>query len=195
MSTTKQHVIKAQRGDSSAFGELYEELYDKVYGFCYKRCFNHHACADITSNTFVKLIENLPKFTWINEPAFYGWVFRIASSEVSNYFRKQDKYDLNTEYFDDDTCDLFSEIKQSTAVHEVDAVIDAQRLHASMKKLKKKDRRIVELFYFADMAHKDIGELEGMNEGAVRTACHRALTKLKKHMNVNKLHIEERSTS
>lgn len=175
---TKELVIKAQRGDKDAFSGLYDELYDKVYGYCYKKTFDHAISGDITANTFVKLIENLHKFNWVNEAAFYGWVFRICSGEVSNFFKKQNKYNLNSEYFDEDTCDMFEDIKQNNIKEEVDKNLDKERLRAALKKLKAKEKHIVELYYFADMSHKDIANIKDMTEGNVRVISHRAIKKL-----------------
>lgn len=177
-------VNEAQSGDEAAFGVLYDQLYNKLYGYTYKKTFDQHSAADITSNTFVKMIQNLPKFTWVNESAFYGWVFRICSAEVSNYFKKQNKYCLNSEYFDDDTCDLFEDIKQSTTAERIDKDLDKIRLHKALSGLKDHEQEIVEMHYLAGMSHREIAQIKEMREGNVRVIAHRAVKKLQGLINI-----------
>lgn len=179
IAMTKQLIQQAQTGNEKAFEKLYQELYDKVYGFCYKRTFDHSVSGDITANTFIKLIENFHKFEWQNEGAFYGWIFRICSNEVSNYFKKQNKYNLNTDYFDNDTCELLEDVKQSLTSENIDKNLDKQRVNQAMKQLQDKEKHIVELHYFAAISHKEIAKMKNMSEGNVRVVAHRAVNKLK----------------
>lgn len=192
MFNTKKLVIKAQGGDKEAFGKLYDELYSKVYGYSYKKTFNHAHSGDITANTFVRLLESLHKFTWVNEAAFHGWVFRLANNEVSNFFKKQNKYNLNTDYFDSDSTNLLEDIKQKNIKEEVDKNLDKARLHSAMKKLKSHEKQILELYYFADMSHKHIAQHMDIKEGNVRVIAHRASKKLKDLLQTNQL-IAERT--
>lgn len=132
----------------------------------------------------MKVIESLPKFTWLNETAFYGWVFRICSGEISNYFKKQNRYSLNNDYFDDDTCALMQDLR-SNIKEEVDQNLDSARLHSALKKLKNKEKHILELHYFANMSHRDIAQIKDINEGNVRVIAHRAIKKLEKLLSAN----------
>lgn len=57
---------------------------------------NTEYAKDITSNTFLKALKNLNQFEWRNGPFSFssGWIFKIATNEVNQYFRKQNRYRL-----------------------------------------------------------------------------------------------------
>lgn len=175
-------VSDAASGNVRAFEHLYEQLYDKLYGYAWNRTFDRLATQDIVANTFIKIIGGLPKFHWNNDAAFYGWTYRLAMSEIANYFRVEQHYALYTKHLDDNSAQALADINAKTAAQELDTADDIYKLHQALAKLKKKERRIVELFYFADASHREIAAALDMREGAVRTALHRAIKKLQTAM-------------
>lgn len=175
LQTTLENI---SQGDTESFSHLYNHLYDKVYGYTFNRTMDHSACEDIVSNSFIKLLESIKKFNYKNDAAFYGWLFKIVRSQISNYYRKQNKYALKTEYFDDDTANSLIDTKTKPIGHQIDADNDQMKLAIAMQQLNKKEKEIIQLYYFADLSHRDTGSIMKMSEGAARVALHRTVKKL-----------------
>jgi RNA polymerase sigma-70 factor (ECF subfamily) len=52
-------------------------------------------------------------------------------------------------------------------------------VHAALAKLPSSQREVVELHYFEERPYKEVAEILGTSEGAVRVRAHRAYTTLK----------------
>jgi RNA polymerase sigma factor (sigma-70 family) len=55
-------------------------------------------------------------------------------------------------------------------------------IRTELERMPDKARRILELRFFGQMDSKDIAQLEGMNETAVRVSVHRALETLREKL-------------
>ena len=58
----KELVQSAKIGDKEALNELIERYYDEVYRFLYRRMGSKAAAEDVTQDTFIKFIKNLPYY-------------------------------------------------------------------------------------------------------------------------------------
>jgi RNA polymerase sigma factor (sigma-70 family) len=190
----EEQVEAAKQGDENAFGHIYDITYDKLLAYTWRRTFDKHASEDIVSNTYIYIIEHISTFEWKSEAAFYGWIYRVTMSELSNYFRKSNRYALRSEYFDQDTIDELVDEEAKAIGQLIDQKDDCYVLHQAIAKLKKKDQRILELYYFADASQKQIAEATKMSEGTVRTRLHRALQKLKLILIIPNLIPDQHST-
>src|ERR1700758_3725487 len=79
-------VDRAQRGDRSALEDLYLIHFDRIYGYLHVSVGNRHDAEDLTTQTFLKMIESIGKFRWRSAP-FSAWVFRIAHNLAMDHFR------------------------------------------------------------------------------------------------------------
>ena len=169
-----QSVIeRAQNGDSVAMELLYDEYYDRIAKYALRRVLDQHIAEDITANVFVSLLENLTRFSWRHQHSFNGWIFRIASNEVNQYFRKQSRYVRVGEH--NHSADA---LEKDLDLHQ-----DFLVLHKKIRTLKPKHQDIIHLFYFERLSHKEIAAALGMREGSVRVTLSRSTTKLKKLLN------------
>ena len=57
-------VDRAQRGDRSALEDLYLIHFDRIYGYLHVSVGNRHDAEDLTTQTFLKMIESIGKFRW-----------------------------------------------------------------------------------------------------------------------------------
>jgi DNA-directed RNA polymerase specialized sigma subunit, sigma24 homolog len=86
LSEEKELVERARR-DPEVFGELYDRYYSQIFGYVLKRVANIEIAQDITSEVFFKALKNLGQFKWRNI-SFSFWLYRIASNQITDYFRK-----------------------------------------------------------------------------------------------------------
>ncbi len=80
-------LIAEARSNPAAFVRLYRRHYDAVFRYCVHRLFERQAAEDVTSEVFLKAVENIHSFKG-NEQQFRNWLYRIATNGVNNYLRK-----------------------------------------------------------------------------------------------------------
>jgi len=54
-------LIARARSDRAAFVQLYRSHYDAVFRYCVHRLFERQAAEDVTSDVFLKVVENIHK--------------------------------------------------------------------------------------------------------------------------------------
>ncbi|HEV3479616.1 MAG TPA: sigma factor, partial [Gaiellaceae bacterium] len=70
-------VERAQRGDRLALEELYLLHFDRIYSYLHMSVGTRHDAEDLTTQTFLKMLEAIGRFQWRSVP-FSAWLFRIA---------------------------------------------------------------------------------------------------------------------
>lgn len=124
---------------------------------------NHSDAEDILQNVFLKLWKYDKPFN--NDMHIDKWLTAVCVNESKNYikspFKKRnvplDEAKEMYTFKEDDSYDLFK----------------------SVMSLPKKERIVIHLFYYEDMAIKDIASLLKIKESAVKTRLHRARKNLK----------------
>ena len=84
----KKLVLRAQKGDSEAFGVLYSWYLDAFYRYVYFRVDTTATAEDLTEEVFVRAWEALPTYE-IRKYPFKSWLYRIAHNLVIDHRRKQ----------------------------------------------------------------------------------------------------------
>jgi RNA polymerase sigma-70 factor (ECF subfamily) len=82
-------VRQCQRGDPEAMHCLIVKYQDRVYNTILKICQNRDDAAELTQDTFVKVLENINKFR--GQSGFYTWLFRVAVNLTLNYCKRRFK--------------------------------------------------------------------------------------------------------
>jgi len=83
----ERELVERAKNDTEAFGELYDRYYSQIFGYVLRRTASIDVAQDVTSEVFFKTLENLGQFHWRGTP-FPSWLYRIATHEIANYFRK-----------------------------------------------------------------------------------------------------------
>src|SRR5687768_11643925 len=79
-------VERGQAGDRDALEELYLLHFDRIYSYLHMSVGNRHDAEDLTTQTFLKMLESIKKFKWQSAP-FSAWLFRIAHNLAMDHFR------------------------------------------------------------------------------------------------------------
>src|SRR4051795_6081820 len=79
-------VDRAQQGDRAALEELYLIHFDRIYSYLHVTVGNRHDAEDLTTQTFLKMLESIGRFRWQSVP-FSAWLFRIAHNLAMDHFR------------------------------------------------------------------------------------------------------------
>ena len=82
-------VQQCRHGDSAAMERLICKYQNRIYNTILKICANSDDAAELTQDTFVKVIENIDKFE--GRSSFYTWAFRIAVNLTLNHCKRSSK--------------------------------------------------------------------------------------------------------
>jgi RNA polymerase sigma-70 factor, ECF subfamily len=84
--TDKDLVQRAQRGDVTAIGELYDGYHSHIFRYVWSRVRDRQTAEDLTGEIFARLITHLPGYRPQDVP-FRAWLYRIAHNLVVDHFR------------------------------------------------------------------------------------------------------------
>src|SRR6266436_4280205 len=87
----RELVGVAQQGDRDALEELYLIHFDRIYSYLHVTVGNRHDAEDLTTQTFLKMLEAIGRFRWGTAP-FSAWLFRIAHNLAMDHFRASKRW-------------------------------------------------------------------------------------------------------
>jgi RNA polymerase sigma-70 factor, ECF subfamily len=122
-------VELAKKGDSDAFGQLYEQYLGQVYKYVYYRVGNHGVAEDLTSEAFFRALRSLGSFTWQGKD-FGAWLTTIARNLTADHFKsgrnrlevttdEVTKHDSATEGVDNDVITKLTNEVLLKALHQL----------------------------------------------------------------------------
>jgi RNA polymerase sigma-70 factor, ECF subfamily len=79
-------VELARKGDSDAFGLLYDHYQGAVYRFLFYRTRSATLAEDLTSETFFRALRNMQNFRWQGKD-FGAWLMTIARNLATDHFK------------------------------------------------------------------------------------------------------------
>ena len=165
-------VRRAVRGDTDAFGRIYDLYVDRIYGFVRSRVRNAHDAEDITETVFLKAFEAIRTYDRRGVP-FGAWLFRIARNAVIDHVRRQGR-------IPDPVEDL--EAKVGAAPTRVDeeaiAAADGAKVRACIAELTEDQAGVIACRFLFDMDIRTTARMLDRTEGAVKALQHRALRNL-----------------
>ncbi|WP_338815663.1 sigma-70 family RNA polymerase sigma factor (plasmid) [Bernardetia sp. Wsw4-3y2] len=169
----EEQILAAQK-DSKNFRFLYEANYEAIFRFLYRKANDEALAADLTSQTFIKALQNIQKFEYKGVP-FSAWLYRIASNEFLKYYRKQKKMPVYS--LEEETAKKLTNFSEELADERQQERID--QLKKVLEKLKTKDMQMIELRFFEDKSFKEIAFILETTESAAKMRTYRILEKIK----------------
>lgn len=167
-------LVAAAKRDPQEFGALYELYVDRVYRYAYRRVGTHHDAEDVTAQTFQQALAALPKYEWRGLP-FGAWLFRIAANVINRRGRTGSREiaveDVSVfrpqELSEDDPMDYVARDELAAELNELVATLPPDQ------------QRVLILKFSHGLKNREIGDLMGRSEGAVKQLVHRALVNLR----------------
>jgi RNA polymerase sigma-70 factor (ECF subfamily) len=90
-------VELARKGDSEAFGMLYDHYQGSVYRFLFYRTRSSALAEDLTSETFFRALRSMQNFRWQGKD-FGAWLMTIARNLATDHFKAgRTRLELTTE--------------------------------------------------------------------------------------------------
>jgi len=174
-------VQQFRQGNSAAMERLILKYQNRIYNVILKICANTDDAAELTQETFVKVIENIEQFQ--GRSSFYTWVFRIAVNLTLNYCQKRVKLAFRSldaeldehkgqakqqlkDFLSDDSYPEPAVIAQNKELCEI--------ARKSLMKLDDDQRAVVILRDIEGMNYAQIAEVLDIELGTVRSRLSRA---------------------
>jgi len=165
-------VEAAQRGETEAFGRLYDHYSDTVYRYIYYRVSSKATAEDLTSETFLRALRRIGTFTWQGRD-FGAWLVTIARNLVADHF-KSSRFRL--EVTTGEMLDA-NEVERSPE----DSVLEQlsnEALLTAVRKLNPQQQECVTLRFLQGLSVAETARVMGKNEGAIKTLQYRAVRTL-----------------
>jgi RNA polymerase sigma-70 factor (ECF subfamily) len=168
-------VERAQRGDRSALEELYLLHFDRIYSYLHMSVGSRHDAEDLTTQTFVKMLEAIGRFQWRAVP-FSAWLFRIAHNLAMDHFRANKRWQPEEEIPES------VQGEESSAEEQALASLGDTGMLELIDRLSPEQRQVLTLKFVFRFSNGEAAAILGKTEGAVKSLQHRALVSLQKHV-------------
>ncbi len=168
---TDEQLTELFIDEQQAFVVLYERYVTRVYSYFAWRFGQRHA-EDLTADVFTRALTVRSKFQV--GKSWRPWLFGIARNRALEHFRKL-KRDYAEPEFEE------SDVKETVVDASVSAELSerANAVRELVSTLSDDQREAVELRFWAGLSYREIGELLGKSEGAMRVQIHRTLRTLR----------------
>jgi RNA polymerase sigma factor (sigma-70 family) len=165
-------MLKVKDGDLDRLGLLFERYKKPLYGFFYGMNKDAEVSEDLVQNVFFRILKY--RYLFRGEGDFRTWMFHIARNVNHDNFRKNKWQKTDAlEHWQDRLG-----INENRAT-EFQKDEELQLLSMAMDRLPEDKREILLLSKYQDKKYKEIGDIIGCSEGAVKVKVFRALQELK----------------
>jgi len=163
-------VVRAQRGDMTAFERLYRENVGRIYALCLRLEGKAEQAEERTQDVFVRAWERLE--TYRGESAFSTWLHQLAVNVVRGAWRTEQRRRNRVVTVDIDT--LENRVGEQASW---DKSIDLER---AIAQLPPGARRVFVLHDVEGYQHGEIAAFMGLSPGTCKAQLHRARQLLRK---------------
>ncbi|HKB20267.1 MAG TPA: sigma-70 family RNA polymerase sigma factor [Gaiellaceae bacterium] len=167
-------VERAQNGDRDALEDLYLLHFDRIYGYLRVSVGNRHDAEDLTTQTFLRMLESIGRFRWQSAP-FSAWLFRIAHNLAMDHFRARRRVAV------EDEAPEPSADEESAEEQALDSIGQAGML-GLIEELPAEQRQVLTLKFVFGFRNSEAAGILGKTEGAVKSLQHRALASLERQL-------------
>jgi RNA polymerase sigma-70 factor (ECF subfamily) len=164
-------ILRAQNGDTTVIGAIYERYHLSVYRYLYYRIGDRQAAEDLTSDVFVRMIRSISAYR-PRSVTFQAWLFQIARNIAIDHYRKMKHRD-------------HAELEENMADQEddVDASVDRHLTNARLKQalghLSEDQRDVLVMRFVANMPIAQVAQTLHKSEDAIKGLQRRGLLALR----------------
>lgn len=166
-------VRRAQGGDVSAIGELYDRHHERIFRYVWSRVNNKNLAEDLTGEIFTRMVSNLPDYRSVGLP-FPAWLYRIAHNLIVDHYRKNSgRSPLPLDHAE--SLSGGRDNPDSIVEHNV----TLERLRRALERLDQAQREVVVLRFLAGLSLQEVALALDKTVAAVKSLQHRGLAALR----------------
>ena len=168
-------VELGQQGDRAALEELYLIHFDRIYSYLHLSVGNRHDAEDLTTQTFLRMLESIGKFRFQSAP-FSAWLFRIAHNLSMDHFRANKRWQPEEDVPEPPGSE------ERSAEDEAFRSIGRQSMLELIDSLSDEQQQVLTLKFVFGFSNAEAATILDKTEGAVKSLQHRALVSLQKQL-------------
>jgi RNA polymerase sigma-70 factor (ECF subfamily) len=177
---------RCRAGDAGAWDELFDRHYAATGRFIFQLAhdFTREDVEEITQEVFLSVIKCLPSFQGHSQ--FQTWVFRIAANKARDYRQRRSAAKRGGGHVPvplhpvNDADGPVMDPPADSPAPDL-ALMNSERmalLDQALEKLGEPCREIIELRYFGDLGHEEIGRTLNLNPKTVSSRLSKCLDRL-----------------
>jgi RNA polymerase sigma-70 factor (ECF subfamily) len=178
----EKQLLDAIKKNPERFGELFDLHYKTIFNYVLRRTGNYDVSRDISADIFLKTYLNIKSFKWKNI-SILSWLYRIATNEVSYFYRKNKSTKIFEEAFFIQSDKLFEaeeyQKEKQLMEEEMKKDQDFVKVQKALKQLDIKYQEVLSLRFFEKKSILEIAEILDKKEGTIKSLLSRGLDKLK----------------
>jgi len=156
---------------NSAFRELVSLYKERLYWHIRNMVKDHDDTDDVLQNTFIKIFNNIEGFK--GDSKLFSWMYRIATNEAINHLnQKARKLNINYEGIQEHLVNNL----ESDVYFEGDEI--QLKLQKAIASLPEKQQQVFNMKYFEELKYREISDILGTSEGALKASYHIAVKKI-----------------
>ncbi|KYG85574.1 RNA polymerase subunit sigma-24 [Roseivirga seohaensis] len=166
-------MLQVKEGQLDKLGLLFERYNKSLYGFFYRLTLDREVSEDLVQNVFLRMMKY--KHSYKGDGQFKTWMYHMARNLFADHYRKNKKMgykedvEVTDKYFRNESNAESNRIQRE----EMDL------LQHAMNQLTFEKKEVLILSKYQEMRYKDIADLLGITESAVKVRIFRALKDLK----------------
>ena len=183
-------LLRLSLRDPDAFAAFYDAYGERVLLFIVRRVLDVDTAFDLLSETFATALERRHQFRGSSAEEEQGWLFSIARSELSHYWRAGKVERTALARIGVPVPGLADpEIERIEQLAGITALVPA--LHDAMAALPEDQRRAVELRVVEEYGYAEVAEMLGVSEQTARARVSRGLKALAQRLPTRTAIIED----
>src|ERR1700751_1472 len=169
-------VELAQQVDRKPLEALYLLHFDRIYSYLHMSVGNRHDAEDLTTQTFLKMLEAIGRFRWQSAP-FSAWLFRIAHNLAMDHFRARRRWQPEEEVPEPPP----SEAEPSAEIEGM-RTIGRESMLKLIEDLSPEQQQVLTLKFVFNLPNAEVAAILDKTQGAIKSLQHRALVSLQKQI-------------
>ncbi len=166
----------AARGDMDDFIQLYQHHLKPVHNYLYARLGNRQDAEDVTAIVFERAWTSLKNYK--PNGSFRGWLFTIVHRALADYYRQHKSARNQLVQVEALAETLFD---PSAGPEEMALLSERLRqVREAITSLNQEQREVVYLRFVADLHYKEVAQVTGKRESAVKMIAYRALEEIRR---------------
>jgi RNA polymerase sigma-70 factor (ECF subfamily) len=167
-------MVRRARADPQNFGELYDAYFPRIYGYVATRLRSRVETEDVVADTFVRALDNLPRFEYRGTGSFAAWLFRIARNRLLD--EQEERKRLSS--LDPPPARVHARALDAPAT-AVEQSEEARLIRDLIGSLPPRRQEVVALKFFGGLRNIQIAEVIGVDQRTVASHLCRALDELR----------------
>jgi RNA polymerase sigma-70 factor, ECF subfamily len=164
-----------RRLDPQALAEAHDTYYPAIFRFIAYKVGNQETAEDLTSEVFVRLLDAV-RDRHAPQKTLRGWLYSVASHIVTDYHRKKYRGSQEVELMETIESDVSGPVEQIVKKQTLET------LHEALSELTDEQQDVIALRFGYEMPIKEVAEMIGKSEGAVKQLQARAVAALARKM-------------